>query len=273
MSATFLLAASLAAYAVSEVFYVWYAQRHKSRVGQAATACLVVALGIHWFALVVRSRTLHTVPYHDLWGSMSLLAWLLALLYLGLEARYRDRVVGAFLLPFVLILQAVMVLFASKSPAVFDPPFKGSLFALHVTSNIFAYAAFGFAFLLSSLFLIEQRFLRTRQWGRLFLLLPPLDVLERMSRTGIKLGLVALSIGLLTGFLSSWRLFGRVWSGDAKEVWSLLVLMVYAAYLLLQSQAGWRGSRASLLSVVAFGIVLFGYTVVNFFLTHYHTFY
>ena len=51
-----------------------------------------------------RSRLSHTVPYDDLYGSLSLFAWLLAATYLGLELFHRQRAVGAFVLPVVLIV-------------------------------------------------------------------------------------------------------------------------------------------------------------------------
>ncbi len=47
---------------------------------------------------------LHGVPYEDLWGSLSLFAWLVGLIYLGLELVHRGRSVGPFVLPFVIIL-------------------------------------------------------------------------------------------------------------------------------------------------------------------------
>ena len=61
-----------------------------------------VGLVTHYFALLERSKGLHTVPYHDLYGSMSLFGWLLALTYLVLEFYHRQRSVGAFVLPFIL---------------------------------------------------------------------------------------------------------------------------------------------------------------------------
>ena len=65
---------------------------------------MLLGLGLvaHYFALLERSRGLHTVPYHDLYGSMSLFGWLLALTYLGLEFYHQQRSVGAFALPFIL---------------------------------------------------------------------------------------------------------------------------------------------------------------------------
>src|ERR1700694_2277714 len=90
------------AYLLSFGLYVRFLNTGKEITGRLGTLFLGLGLVAHYFALLERSRGLHTVPYHDLYGSMSLFGWLLALTYLGLELFHRQRSVGAFVLPFVL---------------------------------------------------------------------------------------------------------------------------------------------------------------------------
>src|SRR5262249_43362199 len=151
--------------------------------GRLGTVLLVAGLSAHYFALLERSRGLHTVPYHDLYGSMSLFGWLLAVTYLGLEIFHRQRSVGAFVLPFIM----VFFLISHLSPAgrIVETPARGVAFAFHVTLSILAYSAFGLSFVLSLIFLAEQRLLRTRQMGAVVWRLPPLELLERMSQSGV----------------------------------------------------------------------------------------
>src|SRR5579872_7384984 len=94
---------TIVAYGGSLSFYLGFLNTGKEAVGRLATLFLGIGLVAHYFALLERSRGLHTVPYHDLYGSLSLFGWLLALTYLGLEFYHRQRSVGAFVLPFVLI--------------------------------------------------------------------------------------------------------------------------------------------------------------------------
>src|SRR5215472_13484703 len=98
--------------------------------GRIGSILLTVGLVAHYFALLERSRGLHTVPYHDLYGSMSLFGWLLALTYLGLELYHRQRSVGALVLPFVLVFFVA----AHLAPAdrLSPPEAHGPSFALHV---------------------------------------------------------------------------------------------------------------------------------------------
>src|SRR3984957_19215704 len=94
--------ATLLFYAVSLALYIMNLREPSRAAGIGATSCLVGALVLHYLALLDRSRLIHAVPYDDLFGSLSLFAWLLAATYLCLEAIHRRRVVGPFVLPIVL---------------------------------------------------------------------------------------------------------------------------------------------------------------------------
>src|SRR5713226_4710029 len=180
------------AYALSFGLYVRFLGGGNKLTGRLGTLFLGLGLIAHYFALLERSRGLHTVPYHALYGSMSLFGWLLAVTYLGLELYHRQRSVGAFVLPFIL----VFFLAAHLAPAdrLSLPAAHGAMFAFHVTLSILAYAAFALSFVLSLIFLGEERLLRSRKVGNVVWRLPPLELLERMSQSSVLVGLVSIAI-------------------------------------------------------------------------------
>src|ERR1700686_4002635 len=190
---------TVAAYSLSLGCYVAFLNSGRAVVGRCGSALLGLGVVAHYFALLERSRGLHTVPYHDLYGSMSLFGWLLALTYLGLELYHRQRSVGAFVLPFVLafFLAAHLAPAARLSP----PAAHGVMFAFHVTLSTLAYAAFALSFVLSLIFLGEERLLRNHKLGNMVWRLPPLELLERMSQSSVLVGLVSIAIGTVLGFV------------------------------------------------------------------------
>src|SRR6202521_5516086 len=199
-------------YLLSFVLYVRFLGTGRELIGRLGTLFLASGLMAHYFALLERSRGLHTVPYHDLYGSMSLFGWLLALTYLGLELYHRQRSVGAFVLPFIL----VFFLAAHLAPAdrLSPPSAHGATFAFHVTLSILAYAAFALSFVLSLIFLGEERLLRSHKLGNMVWRLPPLELLERMSKSSVLVGLVSIAIGTALGFVWVDRLRGQIWYYD-----------------------------------------------------------
>ena len=86
------------AYGMSLGCYLAFLNTGRELLGRCGSVLLGLGLVAHYFALLERSRGLHTVPYHDLYGSMSLFGWLLALTYLALEFYHQQRSVGAFAL-------------------------------------------------------------------------------------------------------------------------------------------------------------------------------
>src|SRR5260370_8595179 len=144
-------------YVLSFGLYVRFLGTGNRFTGRLGTLLLGLALIAHYFALLERSRGLNTVPYHDLYGSMSLFGWLLALTYLALEFYHRQRSVGAFVVPFIL----VFFLAAHLAPAdrLSATPARGPIFALHATLSILAYAAFALSFFLTLLYPANHRLL------------------------------------------------------------------------------------------------------------------
>jgi HemX protein len=262
---------ALALYAASFGLYPWSLHAHNRAAGRSATLCLAAGLALHYLALHERARAAGTVPYQDLYGSTWLFAWFLAATYLLLERFHGQRAVAPFILPFIIVLVLLPNLLAPQSLP--NPPARGPMFALHVTSNILAYAAFALSCILSSVYLVQNRVLRDRRVGGLIWQFPALEELERMSRSSVMVGMCALIFGSALGSVWSHRILGSYFTGDPKEIASYSLLVLYAAYLWLGRTAAWRGARASALCVANFVVVLFSYTVVNLYLSEFHRFF
>jgi ABC-type uncharacterized transport system permease subunit len=262
---------TIIAYTLSFALYWIFLKTGKVLTGRLGTLLLGAGLVAHYFALLERSRGLHTVPYHDLYGSMSLFGWLLALTYLGLELYHRQRSVGALVLPFILVFFVA----AHLAPAdkLSPPEAYGPSFAFHVALSILAYSAFALSFVLSLVFLGEERLLRKHKVGDVVWRLPPLELLERMSRSSVLVGLVSITIGTALGFLWVDRLSDKYSFYDPKYAITLLVLLLYAVYFRLARTTAWRGARASKLCVFNFVIVFLSFTVVNLYLSHSHRYF
>jgi ABC-type uncharacterized transport system permease subunit len=262
---------TILSYSVSLVMYLGFLNVGSKVSGRAGTLFLGLGIAAHYFALLERSRGLHTVPYHDLYGSLSLFGWLLGLTYLVLELIHRQRSVGAFVVAIVL----TVFLLSHFAPAdrLMPPPAHGPVFALHVALSILAYAAFALSFVLSLMYLAEEGLLRNRKLGNVVWRLPPLDLLERMSRSSVLIGLFSIAVGTALGFIWVDRLHGQFWYYDPKYVITLVVLLLYAVYFFVARTAAWRGARASKLCIFNFVIVVLSFTVVNLYISHSHRYF
>jgi HemX protein len=246
-------------YVAAEILAVVSLRRPKPLPAIAGTACLAAGLAVHFADLEIQGRMLGSVPYRTLEGSVSLFGWMLAIAYLALQLRHRENAIGPFLIPIVIVSSAIGLLLPSRVSPATDQT-KGALFALHVTFAILAYAAFTFSFVLALLYLIQDRQIRRRHTGVLFARLPALEVIGRMNRTSVSIGLTVLTVAVAIGLVRARQLWGSL--ADPKIAWAILTLAVYALLLWLDRR-GWEGPRVAVLSIVGYGLVLFSYTVVN----------
>ncbi len=259
-------------YLITEVIYGLNLVDRRPTYSQLASRMLILSMAIHFFAMLERSHHFRTVPYNDLYGSLSLFAWMVSIIYLALEIRHGQKSVGAFLLPIPIILMVLATLL--NRPETYTPQvdLRGALFAYHVTSNIFAYSAFTVSFILSTLYLLQHRQIRIRRPGLLFSRLPSLELLERMNRTSVAIGVPVLSVGIVLGLIWAHKLH-MLRGLDPKLVWSFLTLLVYAGYLYLEKKGNWKGKRSAIISVCGFLIIIFSYSIVNLFFSSFHKFY
>jgi ABC-type transport system involved in cytochrome c biogenesis permease subunit len=257
---------AVALYAAAEALSIRSLVRPRPRTG--LLLLLGAGLVLHFIGLYLRARAIGSVPYRTLSGSLLLFGWMLALACLILLLRHGERAIAPFLIPFVLVFSVVGLLLPMQaSPAT--PETRGTLFALHVTLAILGYAAFTLSFVLSLLYLIQSRQIRRARTGLLFARLPALEVIGRMNRTSVSIGLTSLGVSVLLGAL--WA--RKVWDSlaDPKLAWAIVTLLLYAL-LLWMDRRGWEGRRVALLSMVGFGLLIFSYTFVNLYTSTEHVF-
>lgn len=266
---------ALLLYVLAAGFYLLNVYRPSSAVGWAATAAVALGALFNFASLYARALAFGTVPYRDLMGSMKLFGFFLAVLNVVLELRHKDRSLGPFLMPAALVFMLVALVETpvAKAPS---PQFRGSVFALHVTLNMFSYAAFAVACALSLLYLAVGRSLK--HGGNALAgprsRLPTLGYLERATRTSLAVGVVTLLAGLSFGFLWASRVWGGQnlrWGLDPK-IWVAVATFLFYLAILVRARRGAAPVTTARLCVAGFVLILISYTAVNLLVTRLHSF-
>jgi len=99
------------------------------------------------------------------------------------------------------------------------------------------------------------------------------QILEDIEYKSIAIGFPLFTLGgLIMGAIWANSAWGKYWSWDPKETWSLITWFVYALYLHARFVGGWRGKRVAILAVVGFIAVIFTYLGVNLVLSGLHSY-
>ena len=102
--------------------------------------------------------------------------------------------------------------------------------------------------------------------------LPSLARLDMLTYRIISIGLVLLSVGIITGAMWANEAWGAYWSWDPKETAALLSWIIYASFMHLHTRSSWRGERCALVSIVGFISILFCYLGVNIWISGLHSY-
>jgi len=99
------------------------------------------------------------------------------------------------------------------------------------------------------------------------------ETLEEITYKSIAVGFPVFTLGgLIFGAVWADQAWGRYWSWDPKETWSLITWFVYALYLHGRMLRGWRGKAVATVAVMGFVFVIFTYLGVNILLSGLHAY-
>ncbi len=227
-----------------------------------------VAIGLRW--LESYRLGIGHAPFSNLYESMVFFTWTIVLIYLFTIMKLKARLLGAFVMPLAFLALASTSLMDNQIKPLM-PALKSNWLTTHVVTCFLGYAAFAIAFSISILYLLKTR-ANVSPEGVLQRFLPPVELLDDFSYRVIALGFPLMSIGIITGAAWANSAWGTYWSWDPKETWSLIVWLIYAAYLHARISQGWKGKRSAWLSIIGFAATLFCYLGVNLFLSGLHSY-
>jgi len=196
---------------------------------------------------------------------LSVIALCCALVYGVTELVCRDRRAGAFVFALVFLVQYTSAVYMagvlSRHPAA-NGACRSGWALLHYVPAILAYTAVAFAAVYALLYLAGQRSIKQHRLGLLFDRLPPLELLGRMSWYALLVGLVFITVAIVTGAL----LAGHSGTGQAtgagglkviaKIVTGLAAWVACTVAVLGRWLGRWSVSRVSRIAVAGAAVVL-----------------
>lgn len=222
---------------------------------------LTLCLALRW---VASGR----VPMGNGYETMLLLAWLVMLVALAVVRRFRIA------LPFGLLLSGFFLLvshISSMDPQISHlmPVLNSPLLSLHVSVIMAAFALLSLTFLCAVTALLLRLFRGRNATG----LADQTGRLALLSRLMLYPALALLGIGIFVGAVWANVSWGAYWNWDAKEVWGLITLMVYAVAAhdaslpFLRRPLGYHAFMA-----LAFLTIVMTYFGVNYYLGGMHSY-
>ena len=145
------------------------------------------------------------------------------------------------------------------------PALRSGWFAFHISSAVISYSAFiiagcaGLRYILLSKKRQEADDTKLRQ-------------IDWLGYRLVALGVLMLTITILTGAFWAEQAWGAFWTWDPKEVWALITWFIYIIYLHLRLRNKKQGIGMAWFLVISVPVVLFTFAGVNTLMSGLHSY-
>ncbi len=210
---------------------------------------------LHTASIIYRYVAAGHIPITNPHEATSFFAWCIVLVFFVIHRRYKISLFSSFIMPivFLLMLTASML---SREIKPLSPALQSYWLGIHTVFAFLGNAAFALAFGIGIMYLVQERYVKTKRLGSLFERLPSLQTLDEINYRLISFGFPLFTLAIITGALWAETAWGNYWNWDTRETWSLITWFIYAIVLHARLAAGWRGKRAALLSMAGFITVI-----------------
>ena len=219
--------------------------------------------------LLVRTIVSGHAPFTNMYESINFLSWSCVLVIIIFQRKFRLEKAWPYLW---LLIVALMALVSSpllpKNVTPLVPALQSYWLWLHVSVTLLGEAFLAVAFVASILYLAAGRSSAGNSEAQ-----KKQENYDLIAYRAVAAGFPLFTLGALVfGMIWASRAWGRYWSWDPKEVWSLITWLFYALYLHTRLVMGWKGKRSALIAIIGFLAALFTFFGVNYLLSGLHSY-
>src|SRR5438876_1744396 len=221
-----------------------------------ASVATIAGWVLHAVALLALAFRLGRPPLGSLSEAMSVAVWVAVLWALWVERQYGVKVLGAFVMPVVLVFSLNSATTRSLGIPGIERALGGAWIWVHIGLVLVGIAAFVLNFAGALMYVLQERQLKAKRPGALYYRLPDLETLDRLTYRTLALGFPFLTTGLILGVLWAGRAWGSVFAYDPLALLSFVAWAIYAGTLAGRAAAGWRGRRAAYFAIIGFATLV-----------------
>ncbi|MFN0172575.1 MAG: inner membrane protein YpjD [Bryobacteraceae bacterium] len=217
-----------------------------------ALASLRIGAVFHFVAVIEEGLLTHHFPANTVYESISLFAFLMAMLFLVAHWRYHLETLSVVVYPLIFMMTLIAGL-GRPVAAWSSPVVRSAWLTLHVVLVLLGYAAFLLTAVGAMAYLLQERELKRKKPQAFYYRLPPLGTLDEVISRSMAVGFVLVTVAVVVAATWAFVEVGTGWITDPKIVISLGTWLLYLAMIFLRVSAGWRGRKAAVMALTALG--------------------
>lgn len=200
-----------------------------------------------------------------------LFAWVFSLFAIFTWYKLKNPLLLLLSSPFLFFFIHTAML-TRRNEALFYAPFENVFFFVHIVALLFSLITLVLGGIAGMLFLFQEKTMKEKRKSTFYQHCPSLEALDKVNRYAVSIGFPLYTLGIACGFIWASSTWGTFFSGDIKEVISLIVWLGYALLFHLRLALNYRGKKPALFIIVLCGISLFSFLGINMLFETHHKF-
>jgi HemX protein len=216
--------------------------------------CIALGVGLaaHLAGLVGYSVQASALPLTGLGPALSFAGVLIAATLLIVELAARDVSLTLVAAPLAALITSAAITLGLR-PGTSADGLRGVWLLSHIALSFVGVAAFAAAGAAGAMYLVERRELKSRRFGAVFRIFPPLATLDRVNHVAAISSWLTLTVGIV---LASTYSLAYHQLNVAQLVWGTAAWLAISCVAVGRVLSGWQARRAAMYSSIAFVAVV-----------------
>jgi ABC-type uncharacterized transport system permease subunit len=242
------LRVAAALYSIGLLHAILTLVRRREHLFRVAFGAFALGSVFHFVSIIEEGIVNNRCPITNFYETLSMCAFLVVVVYLAVQLRYRLDSLSVFIFPLVFVMALVSTL-GNPVNAWTSPIVRNVWLTVHIVLVLLGYAALLFTAVASLLYLFQERELKAKKPAKFYYRLPALGTLDDLISKFMAVGFVLITLAVIAGSTWAFIELKADWIRQPKIAISFFTWGTYLALVCLRVTAGWRGRKAALMTV------------------------
>ncbi|AKI97641.1 cytochrome c biogenesis protein CcsA [Kosmotoga pacifica] len=249
-------------YLISALFLLFASLTKKEKIGDFAMLVGFIGSLMQLPGFIIRGIAISFIPLTNTFEAVTFFAFAIMFISFFFFMK-REGMIFVKLIVVLFVVALAAIASSPLAPSEARPPvpaLQSYWLILHISFAFIGEVFFAIAFATGLVYLLSKNE-KTR------------EKMDGITYRAIAAGFPLYTLGaLIFGAIWAKYAWGRYWSWDPKETWSLIGWFVYAGYLHARLMFNWKGKRSAWLAVIGFLVLIFTFFGVNYLIPGLHSY-
>ncbi|PWU03149.1 MAG: hypothetical protein C5B51_19440 [Terriglobia bacterium] len=246
------LRVAAALYSVGLLHAILMLVRRREQLYRIALGAFALGAVFHLVSIVEEGLLSSRCPITNFYETLSMCAFLVAIVYLFVQWRYKMESLSAFIFPMVFVMSLVATL-GNPVDVYTSPVVRSVWLTVHIILVLLGFAALLVTAVASLLYLFQERELKHKKPHKFYYRLPALGTLDDLISKSMALGFVLVTLAVIAASTYAFIAMRAGWIRDPRIAISFFTWGIYLVMVFLRTTAGWRGRKAAIMTVTVLG--------------------